>query len=229
MKETLPIYRKPVSRAVKAVSDRVLSGLALVVLSPVLAAAAVGIKLSDHGPVLYKARRMGKDMRPITVYKFRTMRVGADKEGAITAAHDTRIFPWGELLRKTKIDELPQLINILVGTMSVIGPRPEDIGIVENSYTDEEKLTLDVLPGLACPGSIFNYTHGDLYLKDSGTDEAYVGEFLHVKLALDLYYLRNWSLGYDAAIIIRTVAAILSTSLSDKRQDYPSEYRKVFG
>lgn len=228
MTEQLPIYRKPVSRAIKTILDKVLSLIALIVLSPILLIAAIGIKLSSKGPVFYKAKRMGKDLNPLTIYKFRTMRVGADKEGAITAAHDSRIFAWGELLRKTKVDELPQLINILNGTMSIIGPRPEDIGIVNEYYTEEEKRTLEVLPGLACPGSIFNYTHGDQYLKDEGTDEAYANEFLHIKLTLDLYYLMNWSLVYDIKIVFRTIKAIIVTSLSNQQLDYPIEYKKVF-
>ena len=228
MTERLPIYRKPISRAIKIILDRTLSLIAIIMLSPILLIAAIGIKVSSKGPVFYKAKRMGKDCKVLIIYKFRTMKVGADKEGAITAAHDARIFPWGELLRKTKIDELPQLINILMGTMSIIGPRPEDIGIVNMYYTEEEKRTLEVLPGLACPGSIFNYTHGDQYLKDEGTYEAYANEFLHKKLALDLYYLKNWTLTYDISIVIRTIKAILIISLSGKQMDYPIEYKECF-
>lgn len=228
MTEQLPIDRKPFSRLIKTLLDKVLSLFALIVLSPLFLIAAIGIKISSKGPVFYKAKRMGKDMTTLTIYKFRTMRVGADKEGAITGAHDSRIFAWGEILRKTKVDELPQLINILNGTMSIIGPRPEDIHIVNEYYTDEEKITLNVLPGLACPGSIFNYTHGDQYLEDEGTDEAYANNFLHIKLALDLYYLRHWSLGYDVQIVFRTIAAILITSFTKKQPDYPMEYKAVF-
>lgn len=208
--------------------DRVLAGVALIFLSPVMLIAAIGIKLSSKGTIFYKAERMGKDLKPVTIYKFRTMHMGADKKGAITAIHDNRIFTWGEILRKTKIDELPQLINVLKGSMSIIGPRPEDISIVRNYYTDEERRTLSVLPGLACPGSIFNYTHGERYLKDTDTDEVYVKEFLHIKLALDLYYLRHWSLFYDVKIIIRTIYAIVITSFTSKQLDYPLEYRKLF-
>lgn len=216
-------------KMIKSVVDRFLALIALIVLSPIMLIAAIGIKCSSRGPIFYKAKRMGKDMKPMVIYKFRTMKVGADKEGSITGAHDNRIFAWGEILRKTKVDELPQLINILNGTMSVIGPRPEDIGIVNEYYTDEEKKTLDVLPGLACPGSIFNYTHGDQYLTDNDTDDAYVNNFLHIKLALDLYYLEHWSLLYDVEIIFRTIYVILVTSLTKKQLPYPKEYIKVFG
>lgn len=214
---------------IKRLLDFVLSGIALIVLSPIMLIAAIGIILSSKGPVFYKAKRMGKGMKPMTIYKFRTMGVGADKSGSITGVHDARIFPWGNVLRNTKIDELPQLINILNGTMSIVGPRPEDIDIVNDYYTEEEKKTLDVLPGLACPGSIFNYTHGDLYLADNDTDDAYTSKFLHIKLALDLYYLNHWSLAYDIEIIFRTIWAIIRTVFSNKQSKYPREYIAVYG
>ena len=213
---------------VKKGVDKFLSVLAIIFLSPVMLIAAVGIKLSSNGPVLYRAKRMGKDGKPFIAYKFRTMRVGADRSGSITALNDTRIFPWGDILRKTKADELPQLFNILQGTMSIIGPRPEDVDIVNKYYTEEEKKTLSVLPGLASPGSIFNYTHGGQFLKKETTAESYAEEFLHIKLALDLYYLKNWSLLYDMELIARTVYTILVISFTRVQLDYPKEYRHVF-
>ncbi len=215
-------------RKVKSIIDRFLAGISLIVLSPVMIIAAIGIKVSSKGTVFYKAKRMGRDLKPITVYKFRTMHMGADKKNKITAVNDSRIFAWGEILRKTKIDELPQLFNVLEGSMSIIGPRPEDISIVNNYFTDEEKKTLYVPPGLACPGSIFNYTHGDLYLKGNNADEIYVKEFLHIKLSLDLYYLSHWSLGYDVKIIIRTLYTIIMATFTSRQLDYPMEYKKVF-
>lgn len=216
-------------RCVKNIVDKFLAGVSLIIFSPIMIIAAIGIKLSSKGSVFYKAIRMGKGMKPITIYKFRTMRQNSDKEGSITAINDNRIFAWGEILRKTKIDELPQLINILEGTMAIVGPRPEDINIVKQYYTEREKKTLKVLPGLACPGSIFNYTHGDQYLKGNDTDSVYVKDFLHVKLALDLYYLQHWSLLYDVKIILRTIYAIFVTSFTTKKLDYPIEYQKIFG
>ncbi len=232
MKKLLPIYRKPLSGAVKEAADRVLAVLALVILSPVFLIAAIGILLSSPGPVLYRAKRMGMGAKPITIYKFRTMRVGADRHGAITAAKDSRVFPWGAFLRKSKIDELPQLINILRGEMSIVGPRPEDVEIVRKYYTKDEMQTLKVLPGLACPGSIFNYTHGDLFLDDGDAAKAYTDRLLHIKLALDLYYLEHWSLLYDIRIIFRTLDAILSTTFGGKTgemPEYPYEYKKIYG
>lgn len=216
-------------RKIKNIADKIMAGIALIILSPIMLIACIGIKLSSKGTVLYKAKRMGKDLKPIIIYKFRTMRMDTEQEGAITAIDDDRIFPWGNILRKTKIDELPQLFNVLEGSMSIIGPRPEDISIVKKYYTDKEKTTLNVLPGLACPGSIFNYTHGDQYLKGKDIDKIYVKEFMHIKLALDLYYLEHWNLLYDVEIIIRTIYVILITSLSSRKIEFPMEYRRVFG
>ncbi len=220
---------KRIQRLIKAFFDRLLALIAIICLSPILIIAAIGIKVSSKGPVIYKANRMGLNVKPITVYKFRTMRVGADTKGAITGANDNRIFRWGDILRKTKVDELPQLFNILNGTMSIIGPRPEDIDIVEKYYTETEKKTLSVLPGLACPGSIYNYTHGEKYLIEGKVQEIYVTKLLHVKLALDLYYLDHWNLLYDAALIFRTVHAIILNMAGKEIKKYPFEYLKVYG
>ena len=216
-------------RIFKNIIDRLLALIALIVLSPVMLIAALGIKLTSRGPVLYKARRMGRGMQPLTVYKFRTMRISAEPGSAITGLGDARVFRWGSILRAVKVDELPQLFNILNGTMSVIGPRPEDIDIVENDYTEEEKETLSVLPGLACPGSIYNYTHGEKYLTGDDAHEIYVTRLLHIKLALDLYYLRHWHLGYDVALIFRTLWAILLNMLGVRRRKYPMEYVRLYG
>lgn len=215
-------------KIVKQIFDRIFATFALIILSPVMLIAAIGIKISSPGTIFYMAKRMGKDSKPIYIYKFRTMREGADKDGIITAIHDQRVFAWGDFLRKTKIDELPQLLNIILGTMSIVGPRPEDIHIVQQYYTEEEKETLTVLPGLACPGSIFNYTHGKYYLGNGETETNYVNNFLHIKLALDLYYIQHWGFGYDIHIIFKTIYVILVTTLTKKELDYPFEYKIIF-
>lgn len=220
---------KKAQKYIKNILDRILALLAIVCLSPIMIVAAVGIKASSKGPIIYKAQRMGYRMKPFTVYKFRSMHVGMESMGAITGASDSRVFKWGELLRKTKVDELPQLFNILTGSMSIIGPRPEDIYIVEDYYNDEEKKTLLVLPGLACPGSIYNYTHGEKYLSAGNATEIYVKKLLHVKLALDLYYLEHWSLLYDVSLIFRTIYSIVLSTLGAEINNYPYEYLKVYG
>lgn len=213
-------------RRIKRFLDILLSSLALLVMFPLLLIAAAGVRCSSPGPVFYRARRMGKDLRPFDVFKFRSMRTGADREGGITAAHDSRVFPFGAFLRKTKIDELPQLVNILRGEMSIIGPRPEDVDIVLESYTPEQKRTLEVLPGLASPGSIFNYTHGDRYLQGDNAEEDYIRELMPVKLDMDLYYVEHWSLLYDAELLFRTVYVIAAQLLGKTEFPYPREYRE---
>ena len=220
--------QKPVYEFFKRIVDIVCSLMGIIGTSPLWLIGIFGILLSDPGPIFYMASRVGKDNKIFKMYKFRSMRVDKSANENGFKADTNRIFAFGEFIRRSKIDELPQLLNILFGTMTVVGPRPEDISIVENYYTDEEKKTLDVLPGLACPGSIFNYTHGDEYLKDDDTDEAYVNNFLHIKLALDIYYLDHWSLFYDAEIIVRTVIAIVMTSVLGKKLDYPREYKALY-
>lgn len=205
--------------------DIILSIIALIVLSPLMLIAAIGVKISSKGPIFYKAKRMGKDMQPFDVYKFRTMHVNADKTGSITATNDSRIFPFGNLLRKLKIDELPQLLNVILGTMSIIGPRPESIDIVENYYTPEQKRTLHMLPGLASPGSIFNYTHSEKYLGEQNADEDYVKKLMPIKLAMDLFYVDHFSIIYDIEIIFRTTAVILCQLVGKTEFRYPKEYQ----
>ena len=110
----------------KRALDVVLAGVALVVAAPVLAVAAIGIRLAGPGPILYRAQRLGRQRRPFTLYKLRTMRVGQPYSSAITANGDPRVFPFGAWLRRAKLDELPQLFNIVRGDMAIVGPRPED-------------------------------------------------------------------------------------------------------
>lgn len=214
-------------KGVKRFFDIILSIIALIALFPIMLIAAIGIKISSKGPIFYKAKRMGKGMKPFEVYKFRTMHVNADQKGSITATNDSRIFKFGNLLRKLKIDELPQLINIIQGTMSIIGPRPEGIDIVENFYSEEQKRTLDMLPGLASPGSVFNYTHSDKYLGEQNADKDYIEKLMPVKLAMDLYYIDNFSLAYDIEIIFRTVAVILCQLFGKTEFKYPKEYQYI--
>ncbi len=147
--------------------------------------------------------------------------------GRITSADDPRVFPFGRFLRRAKIDELPQLVNILKGDMAVIGPRPEDVSIVRTYYTKRQMHTLDILPGLASPGSIFHYTHGEAILKGEDAERAYTARLLPVKLELELYYVRHVSFVYDAAIVLRTLAVIAAQMCGVKRFWYPEEYRNM--
>lgn len=206
--------------------DRVIAALALVALSPVLLAAAAGVALSSPGPVLYRARRAGRCGRPFTMFKFRTMHEGVGG-AAITASDDPRVFGFGSLLRKLKVDELPQLWNIVRGEMAIVGPRPEDPRIVAEHYTAEQWRTLEVLPGLTSPGSLYYYTHGEALLHGNDPEAAYVEMLLPVKLDLDLVYVRRASLAYDIALVFRTAAVILQIAFGRHRFPEPAEVEEA--
>ncbi len=196
---------------VKRVMDTCLAGLALVVLSPVMGVAVIAIKLTSKGPVLYHAPRIGTHGEIFDTLKFRTMVVDADKHATITAGHDSRITPIGKLLRATKIDELPQLWNIIRGDMSVVGPRPESVNIVEDHYTDEYRELFDARPGLTCTGNLLYYVfHEHLEPPDDmNPEEYYVRYLLRPKLLADMHYVRNMSFIYDWTLIFQTVYIIV--------------------
>jgi lipopolysaccharide/colanic/teichoic acid biosynthesis glycosyltransferase len=200
----------------KRALDVLLTGVALVVAAPLLAAAAIGIRLASRGPILYRAQRVGRDQRPFTMYKLRTMRVGQAYTSVVTAKDDPRIFPFGALLRRTKLDELPQLYNVLRGDMAIVGPRPEDPQMVEQFYTPLQHETFRVLPGLTSPGSIYAYTHGEAELDVRDPHGSYAERLLPLKLALDLVYVRRASFRYDLELIWRT-AWMLGTALLGRR------------
>ena len=194
---------------VKRLLDVVLSGVGLALVAPVLAIAALGIRFSSPGPVLYRARRVGRAGACFTMYKLRTMHQGRPgRASRITGQDDPRVFPLGALLRRTKIDELPQLFNVLRGDMSIVGPRPEDPDIVERHYTPLLRETLAVRPGLASPGSLYHYTHGDALLAGGDPETAYVERLLPFKVTLDVVYVRHASLQTDVRIIGRTLTTI---------------------
>lgn len=206
--------------------DAAIAAIALAACSPILAVAALGIRLSSRGPILYRAQRAGLNGRTFAMLKMRTMHVSSGGS-AITATRDPRIFAWGSLLRALKIDELPQLVNILRGDMAIIGPRPEDPAIVARDYWPEHHETLRVLPGLASPGSIFNYTHGDELLADGDPEVAYRERLMPIKLAMDIVYVRRRSLLYDMRIIARTLSVIAARMSGTKEFPLPPEYAEA--
>ena len=194
----------------KRLFDIVASGMALLVLGPAILLAALGVKLFSKGPAFYCAKRAGVGGTPFTLFKLRTMHVNqGDNASAVTGASDPRIFAFGSLLRKTKLDELPQLLNILRGDMSVVGPRPEDLINVERYYDELGMSTLAVRPGLAGVSSIYNYTHGEKMLIGDDPESIYAKQLLPVKLALEAVYLQDASFGYDIRIVFRTITAIV--------------------
>jgi lipopolysaccharide/colanic/teichoic acid biosynthesis glycosyltransferase len=158
------------------------------------------------------------------MFKFRTMVVGAgDLGSAITGSHDPRVYPLGRWLRRSKIDELPQLFNVLRGEMALVGPRPEDPRLVATWYRPAHQPTLEVRPGLASPGSLYNFTHGETQLAGPDAQAMYIERVLPIKLALDVVYVRRASFAYDLQIVFRTVFVIVSALLGKHRFGEPPE------
>lgn len=209
---------------VKRIFDVLMSAAALIALSPIMICSAIAIKISSPGPVIYRAKRIGKNGAPFTMYKFRTMHIEhGGFASAITRTEDPRVFMVGRILRFSKIDELPQLMNILLGTMSIVGPRPEDSAFVDQYYTETQKETLNMLPGLTSPGSVYYYTHAHHFIGNDDPEKDYIDKILAVKLALDIVYIRKSSLAYDFRLIGRTLMVIFKILAGKKDFDLPPE------
>ena len=203
---------EPATRPVKAdtAARRAVDVLAalvgIVVCAPVLAAVVLLVRLDSSGPAMFRQARVGRGGRPFVMYKFRTMAAGAASVGpAVSGNADPRVTRMGAVLRRTKIDELPQLVNVLRGDMTLIGPRAEVAGYVD-CYTPEQRQTLEVRPGLTGPGGIW-FTLAQAADLDAAADpeQVYIREQLPEKLALDLAYLRHRTLWEDLRILLRTV------------------------
>jgi lipopolysaccharide/colanic/teichoic acid biosynthesis glycosyltransferase len=187
--------------------EAAVSTIGLILLSPTFLLVAALIRLDSPGPVFYRARRVGKDGRPFHLYKFRTMAADAAQRGpGITTAGDRRITRVGKLLRKTKIDELPQLINVLKGEMSLVGPRPEDPRYVA-LYTPEQRRVLAVRPGITSPAAI-RYRHEERLLDGPGWEQIYVQEVMAHKLQIELDYLARRTVWSDLGVILQTLWAL---------------------
>ena len=195
----------------------------MIVLAPLFAAAWIGIRASSPGPVLFRARRVGRGEREFTMLKFRSMHTGSEQSSPITSAGDARVFPFGRWLRRWKVDELPQLLNVLLGDMSIVGPRPEHPDIVRAHYSDRDRDTLSVRPGLASPGSIYNYTHGERSLVGADVTSQYVDELLPIKLGLDRVYVQRASIVYDVRIVSRTVSVLIAKACGRGAFEDPPE------
>jgi lipopolysaccharide/colanic/teichoic acid biosynthesis glycosyltransferase len=193
---------------VKRALDVVLAALALAAAAPLIAAAAVAVRLSSPGPVLYASPRVGRDGRTFGMLKLRTMVAGADRRGPlVTAAGDARVTPVGRVLRRTKIDELPSLWNVVRGDMSLVGPRPENPGSAA-LYSAEQRRLFGVRPGITSPATIA-YRHEERLLAGGGDVETRYLEIMQRKLALELDYVARRSLWLDLRILARTLWALL--------------------
>jgi lipopolysaccharide/colanic/teichoic acid biosynthesis glycosyltransferase len=188
----------------KRVFDVVLSSLALILLSPLLLIVAIAIKLDSRGRTFYAQQRVGQKGRPFRIYKFRTMIPGADWLGPlITSGSDNRITRIGRSLRKCKLDEVPQLINVLKGDMSLVGPRPEVTRYVELFPTEYQKI-LSVRPGLTDLASIAFADEEKVLAAADDSEKEYLDRVLPEKIRLAKLYIQNSSLSLDLRIIVKT-------------------------
>ncbi len=178
---------------------------ALAVLSPLLVFAAAAVKASSPGPVLFRQERIGRDGVPFHIFKFRTMYHGGAGGGLVTAAGDERITRVGHWLRRLKIDELPQLINVLRGEMSLVGPRPEVGLYVELWPADARHVILSVRPGITDPASIKFRREGDILAQYQDPESAYRTVVMPEKVALYVAYVRTAGFWSDLKIIIKTL------------------------
>lgn len=191
-------------QAVKRLFDVAASGLGLLVTSPVWLIAVIGIECSDSGPLFYVAQRAGKDNKIFRMYKFRSMRVDKNANEKSLRPDQDRIFPFGRLIRATKIDELPQLLNVFLGDMSVVGPRPAAVDQIPITRGGENAIVAGVKTGLTSPAALYDYLYGDKI-----EDEAeYMEKVAPTRLALDRYYISRQSIGYDLKMIWYTVRCI---------------------
>jgi lipopolysaccharide/colanic/teichoic acid biosynthesis glycosyltransferase len=194
----------------KRILDILCSFCVLVLLLPVWLVVALLIVLESRGGVFYVQKRVGKDNRDFNLYKFRTMRPDSDSKGLLTVgARDSRITRVGYFLRKYKIDEFPQLLNILKGDMSIVGPRPEVRKYVD-LYTPEQMRVLSVRPGLTDYASIRYVNENEVLAASDDPERTYIEEVMPAKLALNLQYINNQSLKEDFKLIFKTFTAILS-------------------
>lgn len=180
----------------------------LVACMPVVAAISMVILISSGPPVLYLGDRLGVGGKVFRMYKFRTMQVGADRGAAITGKGDSRVTPIGRLLRRWKLDELPQLLNVIRGEMSMVGPRPEAPRYLAD-YSPAQRQVLTIRPGITGVSQLA-FRHEELLLSTGDFERQYRQELLPKKLDLDLQYTKNRTLQLDLKLIAATVAAILS-------------------
>ena len=189
--------------------DFILSLVGLVVLAPIFIVLAIWIKTDSKGPVFYKQVRVGQNGIDFGLFKFRSMVVDADKKGLITVGgRDPRITRSGYVIRKYKLDELPQLINVLVGDMSLVGPRPEVKKYVE-LYTDEQQKVLSVKPGITDYASIEYMDENEILGKSTDPEKTYIEEIMPEKIKYNMKYIKNRSLIEYFKIIFLTVLKII--------------------
>ena len=194
----------------KRLFDIVASAIGLVILSPLLVLLSVWVALDSRGPVFYRQVRVGLHGKDFHILKFRSMRTGSDQGSLLTIGdNDTRVTRCGRLLRKLKLDELPQLINVLMGDMSFVGPRPEVRHYVD-FWTPEQMHVLDVRPGITDPASIRFLNESELMAQVDNPEQYYIDIIMQEKLKLYLDYVDNHSFFGDIGIILKTIWAVVA-------------------
>ena len=192
---------------VKRLFDILASGIALVALSPIWLVTIIGILVSDPGPVFYFASRAGKNNSIFRMFKFRSMRVDKNANEKSLRPDQDRIFPFGRFIRATKIDELPQLLNVFLGDMAVVGPRPAAVDQIPITRGGSNTIVASLKPGLTSPAALYDYLYGDR-IED---ETEYMDKVAPTRLALDRYYVGKQTIKYDIKLILYTVRCILGT------------------
>jgi lipopolysaccharide/colanic/teichoic acid biosynthesis glycosyltransferase len=207
----------------KRAFDLLASCFGLLVFSPLLLFIALWVKLDSPGPVFYRGRRAGRNGKPFGIYKFRSMVTNADKIGGpSTSGDDPRVTKSGRFIRRCKLDEVSQLLNVFLGDMSLVGPRPEIVSKVE-LYNEEEKKTLVLRPGITDWASIWNCDEGGVLEGLPDADAAYEYVIRPRKMQLQFYYLRTHNLLSDVKIIFCTLRKVLQKSFVPRElKEYPS-------
>ncbi len=194
----------------KRIFDFVIAAIALIILSPFFLLLALIIKFDSRGPVFYLQERVGQNGRPFSMFKFRTMQTGSDKKGWLTiGATDKRITRTGIWLRKYKFDELPQLINVLIGNMSLVGPRPE-VPYFVSKYNELQLQVLQAKPGITDAVSLHYFDEHRLIAGYEDPEQGYIKEIMPQKLKLNLDYLQQRTFANDLRILIKTIIRIFS-------------------
>jgi lipopolysaccharide/colanic/teichoic acid biosynthesis glycosyltransferase len=196
----------------KRLSDVLLSALGLVILSPLFAVIAVLVKTYDGGPVFFRQLRVGQGGHPFCILKFRSMVTNADKGASLTVGQDARITPVGKYLRRYKIDELPQLWNVIRGEMSLVGPRPEITKFVD-AYSLAQKEVLRLKPGITDPASFAFYDESELLAGKADPERFYRDHLMGEKIRINLDYAAKASFATDLLLIVATVGRMAGVKL----------------
>jgi len=203
----------------KRLFDIICSVIGIIITSPIWLIAIIGIELSDYGPVFYIARRVGRHNKEFRMYKFRSMRIETNANEYGFKADVDRIFPFGWFMRNSKIDELPQLINILLGNMSIVGPRPASIDQVKTVRMGKYEISANVTSGLTGPSALYDYIYGDTI----DNELEYKEKVLPTRLELDAWYVKHMTPWLDIKMILYTVVCVCTSILNKKQEKILNE------